>query len=51
MSKTLLVRSAPLEDLSGMLAALLRPIFGSPVTFVYRATLQVEGEADVPGIL
>jgi hypothetical protein len=51
VSKTLLVRSAPLEDLSAVLAAVLRPIFGSPVTFVHRATLQVEGEAEIPGIL
>lgn len=51
VSKTLLVRSAPLEDLSAMLAAVLRPIFGAPVTFVHRATLQGEGEAEIPGIL
>lgn len=50
-SKSLLVRSAPLEDLSAVLAAVLRPIFGSPVTFVHRAVLRSEGEPDIPGIL
>lgn len=50
-SAALLVRSAPLDELNPIVAAVLRPIVGSPVTFVHRASLVVAGQAEVPGLL
>lgn len=51
VSNSLLVRSAPMEEFNRLVAAVMRPIVGSPVTFVHRATLQVPGEGPTPGIL
>lgn len=50
-STSLLVRSAPMEEFNRLAAAVMRPIVGSPVTFVHRATLHVAGEAPTHGIL
>ena len=49
-SGRLLYRDAPVEDL-GLLAPLVRPFTGSPVTYVYRATAQDGAGAPVEGIL
>lgn len=51
LSTSLLVRSAPMEEFNRFVAAVMRPIVGSPVTFVHRATLQIGGEAPTHGIL
>lgn len=50
-SVKLLVRSAPIEELSALLAAVLRPIVGSPVTFIHRASLRIDAEPEIPGLL
>lgn len=49
-SGRLLYRDAPLDHV-GMLAPLVRPFTGAPVTYVYRATAQAEGGPPVEGIL
>lgn len=49
-SGRLLYRDAPLDQL-GLLAALVRPFTGAPVTYVYRAEAEEPGGARVPGIL
>jgi hypothetical protein len=49
-SGRLLYRDAPLEKL-GILAPLLRPFTGSPVTYVYRATAEDGAGTQVGGIL
>lgn len=48
-SKTLLFRSAPVQDL-GVLGTLVRPVVGSPVTYTYRAVLEGDG-APVEGLM
>lgn len=50
-SVSLLHRSAPIEEMSAFIAAVLRPIVGSPVTFIHRASLQVDGGPVIAGIL
>ncbi|WP_164017940.1 hypothetical protein [Pyxidicoccus trucidator] len=49
-STALLQRSAPVEDL-GMLGGLVRPVVGSPVTYLHRAVLERAGKAPVAGLL
>ncbi|WP_426756536.1 hypothetical protein [Myxococcus sp. Y35] len=49
-STSLLQRSAPVEDL-GVLSGLVRPVLGSPVTYLHRAVLEREGKAPVPGLM
>ena len=49
-SGALLVRSAPLEE-AGMFAGLVRPYFGSPVTYTFRATLERPGARPLAGLL
>ncbi|MFP2906183.1 hypothetical protein ACLESD_14180 [Pyxidicoccus sp. 3LFB2] len=49
-STALLQRSAPVEDL-GMLGGLVRPVVGSPVTYLHRAVLERAGKAPVAGLM
>jgi|GEM_PF-1157808 len=49
-STSLLQRSAPVEDL-GMLSGIVRPVLGSPVTYLHRAVLERAGKAPVPGLM
>jgi hypothetical protein len=47
---SLLLRNAPVQDL-GMLGSLVRPVVGSPVTYLMRAVLQRPGQPDVQGLM
>jgi hypothetical protein len=49
-STSLLQRSAPVEEL-GMLGGLVRPVVGSPVTYLHRAVLEQPGRAPVAGLM
>lgn len=49
-STSLLQRSAPVEDL-GVLAGLVRPVVGSPVTYLHRAVLERAGKPPVAGLM
>jgi hypothetical protein len=49
-STALLQRSAPVEEL-GMLGGLVRPVVGSPVTYLHRAVLERAGKAPVAGLM
>lgn len=49
-SGALLFRHAPVEEL-GLLASVVKPFAGSPVTYTYRATLKGAGDEPIPGIL
>lgn len=45
-----LLRSAPVEDL-GMLGGLVRPVVGSPVTYLLRAVLERPGQPALEGLM
>jgi hypothetical protein len=47
---SLLLRNAPVQDL-GLLGSLVKPVVGSPVTYVMRAVLQRAGQPDVQGLM
>ncbi len=47
---SLMLRTAPVQDL-GVLGSLVKPVVGSPVTYVMRAVLQRPGQPDVPGLM
>jgi hypothetical protein len=47
---SLLLRNAPVQDL-GLLGSLVKPVVGSPVTYLMRAVLQRPGQPDVPGLM
>ncbi|NBD10351.1 hypothetical protein [Corallococcus silvisoli] len=47
---TLLQRSAPVESL-GMLGGLVRPVVGSPVTYLLRGVMERPGKAPVDGLM
>ena len=47
---SLLLRNAPVQDL-GVLGSLVKPVVGSPVTYVLRAVLVRPGQPDVPGVM
>ncbi|RKG88717.1 hypothetical protein [Corallococcus terminator] len=49
-SKALLQRSAPVESL-GVLSGLVKPMVGSPVTYLHRAVLERVGKAPVEGLM
>jgi hypothetical protein len=49
-STSLLLRSAPVQDL-GFLGSLVKPVVGSPVTYIMRAVLTRPGQPDVQGIM
>lgn len=49
-STQLLQRNAPVEDL-GMLAGLVKPVVGSPVTYLHRAVLERAGKPPVAGLM
>lgn len=49
-STALLHRSAPVEEL-GMFAGLVRPMVGSPVTYVLRAVLERPGQKPLEGLM
>jgi len=49
-SGELLYRYAPVEEL-GLLASVVKPFAGSPVTYTYRATLKGAADEPIPGIL
>jgi hypothetical protein len=49
-SSRLLYRDAPIEDL-GLIGKIVAPFFGSPVTYVYRASLSGHGPSRLDGIL
>jgi hypothetical protein len=49
-STSLLQRNAPVEQL-GMLAGLVRPVVGSPVTYLHRGVLERPGKSPVEGLL
>ncbi len=49
-STALVQRSAPVEDL-GMLGGLVRPVVGSPVTYLHRAVLERAGKTPVAGLM
>ncbi|WP_224249264.1 hypothetical protein [Hyalangium gracile] len=49
-STALLLRSAPVQDL-GVLGSLVKPVVGSPVTYVLRAVLVRPGQPDVHGVM
>lgn len=49
-STSLLQRSAPVEEL-GVLGGLVRPVVGSPVTYLHRAVLEQPGKAPVAGLM
>ncbi|CAM3801841.1 hypothetical protein G4177_01555 [Corallococcus sp. ZKHCc1 1396] len=49
-SRTLLQRSAPVESL-GVLSGLVRPMVGSPVTYLHRAVMERAGKAPVEGLM
>lgn len=47
---SLMLRSAPVQDL-GLLGSLVKPVVGSPVTYLMRAVLQRPGQPDVQGLM
>ncbi len=47
---SLMLRTAPVQDL-GVLGSLVKPVVGSPVTYVMRAVLQRPGQPDVQGLM
>ncbi|MBN1208238.1 MAG: hypothetical protein JXB05_25485 [Myxococcaceae bacterium] len=47
---SLLLRNAPVQDL-GVLGSLVKPMVGSPVTYVMRAVLARPGQPDLPGVM
>lgn len=47
---SLVLRNAPVQDL-GLLGSLVKPVVGSPVTYVMRAVLQRPGQPDVQGLM
>jgi hypothetical protein len=49
-STQLLKRDAPVEDL-GVLAGLVKPVVGSPVTYLHRAVLERAGKPPVAGLM
>lgn len=49
-STSLLLRSAPVQDL-GVLGSLVKPVVGSPVTYIMRAVLSRPGQPDVQGVM
>jgi hypothetical protein len=49
-STSLLLRSAPVQDL-GLLGSLVKPVVGSPVTYIMRAVLARPGQPDVRGVM
>ena len=49
-STSLLLRSAPVQDL-GLLGSLVKPVVGSPVTYIMRAVLARPGQPEVEGIM
>ncbi|MFP2925168.1 hypothetical protein ACLESO_08120 [Pyxidicoccus sp. 3LG] len=49
-STSLLQRSAPVESL-GVLGGLVRPVVGSPVTYLHRAVLERAGKDPVAGLM
>ncbi|MBZ4411966.1 hypothetical protein K8640_27490 [Myxococcus sp. XM-1-1-1] len=49
-STSLLQRSAPVEEL-GMLGGLIKPVVGSPVTYLHRAVLERSGKTPVAGLM
>jgi hypothetical protein len=49
-STSLLQRNAPVEDL-GMLAGLVKPVVGSPVTYLHRAVLERAGKPPLAGLM
>ncbi|WP_224367890.1 hypothetical protein [Hyalangium versicolor] len=49
-STSLMLRSAPVQDL-GVLGSLVKPVVGSPVTYLMRAVLVRPGQPDVPGVM
>ncbi|NMO14520.1 hypothetical protein HPC49_02070 [Pyxidicoccus fallax] len=49
-STSLIQRSAPVEEL-GVLGGLVRPVVGSPVTYLHRAVLERAGKEPVAGLM
>jgi hypothetical protein len=49
-STSLLLRNAPVQDL-GVLGSLVKPVVGSPVTYVMRAVLARPGQPDLHGVM
>ncbi|MBJ6760331.1 hypothetical protein JGU66_06120 [Myxococcaceae bacterium JPH2] len=49
-STSILQRNAPVEQL-GMLAGLVRPVVGSPVTYLHRGVLEQAGKTPIQGLL
>jgi hypothetical protein len=49
-STSLLLRNAPVQDL-GVLGSLVKPVVGSPVTYVMRAVLERPGQPALPGVM
>lgn len=49
-STALLLRNAPVQDL-GILGSLVKPVVGSPVTYVMRAVLERPGQPALPGVM
>lgn len=47
---SLMLRTAPVQDL-GILGSLVRPVVGSPVTYLMRAVMRRPGQPDVPGLM
>jgi hypothetical protein len=47
---SLLLRNAPVQDL-GVLGSLMKPVVGSPVTYVMRAVLERPGQPALPGVM
>jgi hypothetical protein len=47
---SLVLRTAPVQDL-GVLGSLVKPVVGSPVTYLMRAVLQRPGQPDVQGLM
>ncbi len=47
---SLLLRNAPVQDL-GVLGRLVKPVVGSPVTYVMRAVLERPGQPALPGLM
>ena len=47
---SLMLRTAPVQDL-GVLGSLVKPVVGSPVTYLMRAVLQRPGQPDVQGLM
>lgn len=50
-STSLVFRHAPVEEIGGVLASLLTPLVGSPVTWTHRATLRLSDGTEAEGIL